>query len=564
MALHTTTTRAGFEASAFWLSAVALVTIGLGIPGLRGSEDRFAEITREMVLAGDYFHPTLNGEPHFHKPLLSYWAIAAASGVVGGLGELAARLPSAVAGLLAVWATVRLASRLWQPAVGRLAGWILLTSYGFLFWSRTASADMENVAAVILAVAWFRLREDRAGVVFYTTFGLICAVGAHAKGLAAIVLPVLVLVPHLLTYGRWRDHRRPGALVVAALVAGGVYLAPFVWADVARVDAPPILESVAGGDPESGLYMVFQENVRRFYAPHDHRGPVHTYLFALPVLLLPWSLVFLAAIADCVRDRSRLDPETRWVGWAILLIFTVFTVSSSRRSYYILPILPFCALLVAALMTGATRRRFVSVALRWTTTGLLCSAAVAGAVAVAAWPVGKVYGIEVPPGLVGLTLAQVVAAWLVWNRCDRASRPSASVTIALAVILLGGYFTMQYPILDRFRTEKPFALALAEASDGLPPGRVAFARHVPALFPFYLDAEVPLPVLTDAAAVRAFVEAGDGIIVASPRTRARIEGDVGEWFEGAPEFEEPLFPWDPPDERLGAWRTGVLSTGPGG
>lgn len=565
MALRPTTIkRNGLEASAFWLTAVALMMIGLGTPGLRGSEDRFAEITREMMLAGDYFHPTLNGEPHFHKPLLSYWAIAVASHVAGGLGELAARLPSAVAGLLALWATVQLGSRLWKPAVGRVAGWVLLTTYGFLFWSRTAAADMENLAAVILAVAWFRLREDRPGVVLYTTFGLICAVGAHAKGLAAIVLPVLVLIPHLRAYGRWRDHVRPGALALATIVAGGVYFAPFVWAEMERMDAAAMIESVVSGDPESGLYMVFQENVRRFYAPHDHRGPIHTYVLAMPVLLLPWSLVFLAAIADCVRDRSRLDPETRWVGWSIFLVFSVFTVSSSRRSYYVLPVLPFCALLVSNVMTGETRGRCVALALRWTTAGLMCVAVMVGIAAVASWPVGRLHGVRVPPDLIASTLFGVAAAWLLWNRRDRAALSAGAVTIALSAILLGGYFAVQYPVFDRFRTEKPFALELAKASEGLPPGRVAFARHVPALFPFYLNAEAPLPVLANADEVRAFIDGGDGIIVASPRTRARIEGDVGEWFAGEPDLQERLFPWDPPNERLGAWRFDVLPRQTGG
>ena len=51
------------EAAAFWIVASVVLFGMLGVPSLRGSEDRFAEITREMLLCGDFFHPRLNGQP---------------------------------------------------------------------------------------------------------------------------------------------------------------------------------------------------------------------------------------------------------------------------------------------------------------------------------------------------------------------------------------------------------------------------------------------------------------------------------------------------------------------
>lgn len=558
MAVSQETSESRWKAAAFWGTAAAILLIALGVPSLRGSEDRFAEITREMFVSGDFLHPTLNGESHFHKPLLSYWAIAGASRLVGGLGELSARLPSALSGLVALVATVSLGTSLWGVAAGRFAGWVLLTMYGFAFWGRTAAADMENVAAIIAAVAWFRLREDRPGFVLYAVFGLICVVGAHAKGLAAIVLPVLVLAPHLVRHARWRDHARPAPLLAAVLLSAAVYLAPFVSAEAARPGVGSMVGAIQSGDPESGLYMVFQENIRRFYAPHDHRGSVLTYVLALPVLMLPWALVFVAALADYVRDRARLDPETRWVAWSIGLIFTVFTLSGSRRSYYILPILPFCALLIAAVGTSDARRRFLDPAVRWTLLGLLAVAGVEAAAAVLAYPVGLAYGVPVSPALIVISLCLAYLSYAVWRQGDRRGWPPGFVAVALSAILLGGYFGLQYPLLDRYRTEKPFALALAQQARDLAPGRVAFVRHAPALFAFYLQSEVPLPVLHDAASIDAFALEGDGLIVASPRALRGLEQEV-ERFDAAPDLREPLFPWDPPGDRLGAWRTAVLS-----
>ena len=121
----------------YWATAFVLFFWALGERGLWGSEGRWAEIAREMFLTGDLFHPTINGELYFDKPLFSYWLIALISTVTGRLNEWTVRIPSAVSGLLGLWATVYIGKKLWSKQVGRTAGWVLLTTYSVLFWART-------------------------------------------------------------------------------------------------------------------------------------------------------------------------------------------------------------------------------------------------------------------------------------------------------------------------------------------------------------------------------------------------------------------------------------------
>ncbi|MEE3509747.1 dolichyl-phosphate-mannose--protein mannosyltransferase, partial [Pseudomonas sp. 10C3] len=40
---------------------------------------------------------------------------------------------------------------------------------------------------------------------------------------------------------------------------------------------------------ESGLGLVFRENVVRFFHPFDNFGPIFTYLLYLPIYTLPWA-----------------------------------------------------------------------------------------------------------------------------------------------------------------------------------------------------------------------------------------------------------------------------------
>jgi 4-amino-4-deoxy-L-arabinose transferase-like glycosyltransferase len=75
---------------------------GLGALGLVGpDEPRYAAIARAMAGAHDWVTPRLWGTPWFEKPVLYYWAAGIAMRIFG-VSEFTARLPSALAALLAV------------------------------------------------------------------------------------------------------------------------------------------------------------------------------------------------------------------------------------------------------------------------------------------------------------------------------------------------------------------------------------------------------------------------------------------------------------------------------
>jgi hypothetical protein len=116
-----------------------------------------------------------------------------------------------------------------------------------------------------------------------------------------------------------------------------IYLLPF-W-----------LSSHFGGEVygENGLYLVYRENVLRYFKPFDHRGPIYTYFIYLPLYLLPWTLFFIPALCTLPTRWSKLTMSARWNVWAFALIFLFFTLSGSRRSYYVLPIVPFAILMTA-------------------------------------------------------------------------------------------------------------------------------------------------------------------------------------------------------------------------
>src|SRR5947199_7299621 len=119
------TTRAVGGAALLALVAGGLFFQGLGrYPLLDPDEARHAEVAREMAAASGVrrlFLPTLDLEPYREKPAGYYWLVACAYGAFG-VGEAAARAPSAPAALIAVLALYAHALPRWGPLAALGAG----------------------------------------------------------------------------------------------------------------------------------------------------------------------------------------------------------------------------------------------------------------------------------------------------------------------------------------------------------------------------------------------------------------------------------------------------------
>ena len=549
------------ETVCFWIAALFLFFYALGYRSLWGSEGRWAEVAREMILSGEWFHPAINGVPYFDKPLFSYWVIAIPSVLTGILNEFVARAPGAMAGLAALWATVSLGRLLFSERAAYVAGWLLLLSWGMLFWSRTACADIENVAFIMLAVLWYWNHRESPGFYSYLVFYIICFAGAHFKGLPAAVLPALICLPDLLRSRPWSRHITLAHL--AALLIGVIfYLLPFLYAAI-----------TSDNYGQNGLYLVFRENILRFFNAFDHREPFYAYFYYVPMLFLPWIPLLSGAILHAVRHYGRADYRFRWLVEATLTVFLVYTLSDSRRSYYILPILPFCALMTGAFVADAGGVR------RWKDRAFFMQFCILAAVAAVEFCapfilpiVEKITGIVPPDGLGisfmatgGVALAFLIAAWRKQGHTGevRHDIPIEGL-IAAGLILFAGFFCWQQNVLEDYRYGKRFVLDARMELNGTGPENIGIGKDMASLF-FYLGYDSPVKILDTPDKIKDFFAKGDvRYLVLQRRMLSQEFSFLPNDMKNSPFMEMPLYPGQKDRRKqLLMWKLqGPVDTGP--
>src|SRR6204780_4378827 len=301
----------------------------LGARALWSSEFRWAEIAREMLVTHNYFWPTINGHVYYDKPLGSYWLVLFSTPFTGGLDEAATRLPSAIAGLLAVVLLMLLTRRLYDARTGLLSGVILATSFSFVFFSRDASADVETITGELAALLLFSYNEERGGGIWIVGLWLIMAATSLTKGLLGFALPLLVIGAYSCLRDGWAQLFQeilPGSgtdrvrkliernrwffnwYTVAGIAVGGfVYYLPF-----------EISARMMG--TQKGLAMVYRGAVVRFFRRFGHRGLVFLCVCVVLGLVAPWSALLPAALVERLGLR-RADAEPARADRFVLVYF---------------------------------------------------------------------------------------------------------------------------------------------------------------------------------------------------------------------------------------------------
>ena len=436
---------------------------GLGALGLVGpDEPRYAAIARSMAETGDWVTPKLWGSPWLEKPILYYWTAASAMRLFGAT-EFAARFPSALAALLAVFAAAWASLRCY----GARAAWCVLlmlpASVAMIGFARGAGPDMLFAATLTaaMAAAMEILQTPRPGWLARCLFGFFAGAAVLAKGPAAVILAA-------------------GALALWALAAGRMdglwrFLHPLVilaWS----VTALPWYILCALRNPDFLRIFIWEHNFQRFLTPvFEHRQPFWFFAVILLLAMLPWTWICLVSL-DRWRDRGRQreqqagswrdSPDLFLSCWAGFIV-VFFSISQSKLPGYILPAIPALFALIGRQVAWADENGRPM--LRWAVvaTGamfLLAAVRVARPVLALVTPWDSPAFLGMLGAATAGLLGGVTLLWLGWRKH---LLPSVVTVSALAAILVLIFNLGIVPVADHVVSSRSVARdVIARAQSG--------------------------------------------------------------------------------------------------
>ena len=306
-------------------------------------EPREALIVRAIADDGQWILPRRNGDELPSKPPLFHWLGAAVATARDHVDETATRLPSWLAGLLAMTVTAVAVWRSAGAAAAAVAVAALATSGQWIAATTVARVDMTLAAAVTVATTAIFDCARAGSVAMPYRFYWASAAAVLAKGPVGVALPAAVLLVYAFASGsrdllrtlRWR--RALAAICV-----------PVLWYAAATVE---------GGQAFVDKLLV-QENVLRVLdAEGGATGHVRPFYWHVPLLVVgfaPWSLFLPWMIADALRSPRDLDERgglfpAVWLAVTLVL----FSAAGSKRAIYLLPAYPALAWWFACWWNGA-------------------------------------------------------------------------------------------------------------------------------------------------------------------------------------------------------------------
>jgi 4-amino-4-deoxy-L-arabinose transferase-like glycosyltransferase len=347
-----------------WL--IGILDRGLWTP----DEPREADISWRMSQQADRTLPELAGTPFLEKPPLSYWMSAAGVRLFGD-SAAAARSPNILYAVLTALAVGLLALTMSDAAAAVVAA--LVTATGIIVfrvtvWLAPDACLLAGCAISFLgAYLGYTSPAGRRKLLGYCLMHAGAAMGFMAKSAPGWMAPALALGALIAWERRWSELARwelyAGFLLQALLIGPWVYavtrtahgrdaLLTLFWHNIvgrfAKISAPAALDYTSG-----------------------HKAAVGKYFIELPVYLLPWTLLVVAALRrawDRIRVAGIVGTPWRFAVAASLPFLVVLSFAATARDIYSAPALLGFGILVALWMHEAqlAPTRLDRWALRWT------------------------------------------------------------------------------------------------------------------------------------------------------------------------------------------------------
>jgi hypothetical protein len=371
------------------------------------SEARYAEISREMLVSGNWLHPRLLGILHYHKPPLTY-IISAAGMALFGVNGFGLRFFLQVSFVLQALLVYGLGGLLFRSKRIAITAFIVyITIPAVLISARNLTTDSFLATFELFAIwAWVKYKLQRNSAWLYL-FCISLGLAFLTKGPVGLIFPFFVMIGYAGTGTVGTKHH-----VLTWMACLLIFLVLSAsWYVYLMLQQQQFIE-----------YFLIRHTVERYANPEtfSRSKPWWFFLVLTPALSLPWSPVLLFNLKKLKSLPA--GAKRLFILW-LLVPLLFFSLSSSKLILYILPFFAGQALLTAWLL-----HQLPEAAQRKAATGMIGYYACL-AVGLLVGPLLP-FGVALPVWVYAFPVLMLAGLYLIWR-----GRNEGSASLLLSAVL---------------------------------------------------------------------------------------------------------------------------------
>ncbi len=286
-------------------------------------ELNFAEMSREMMVTGDYFKVQVDFRPFYEKPPLFMW-IQNLSFALWGVNEFGARFPNVIVAMCCLLVLYKVGTTIRDQLLGTL--WVLCYCAGLLpfMFFKTGLIDPLFNLLIFTSLVLYLVEASKSERHWYkyVLAGAVNGMAILAKGpVAFLILALTVAVYAILSKKR--------AVLFKPLVwtSAGAFIVSSIWFVPETVMRGPefILEFV------SYMLGLLSQNIA------SHEQPFYYHFLVLFFGCFPISIFALSNIWRTTPEKSDFNRWMVVLFWVVLILFSLVRtkiVNYSSLTYY--------------------------------------------------------------------------------------------------------------------------------------------------------------------------------------------------------------------------------------
>jgi 4-amino-4-deoxy-L-arabinose transferase-like glycosyltransferase len=285
-------------------------------------EMRYGEVVREMLTTGNWLVPHLNGAPYPDKPAPYFWIVSVV-GMLIGQGELAFRLVSTIATLLAGIGVYQVGNKIAGRACGFWASIIFGSSLLTLIVGQIVRMDMLLTASTTFTWLALLAFDSNPKKRYLIAFWTLCALSLAIKGPIALLFTLLPSIIWILNKRGISSLQQLRPLLGLLAIIGMV----IAW----------ILMVYQSGQGAYLSKIWHEQLVGRTINSWSHKEPIYFYLLLLPILIMPWAGPILSGVWKTLRqDHAHIST----IAFFALVPLLGISLVSGKLFIYLEPLVP--------------------------------------------------------------------------------------------------------------------------------------------------------------------------------------------------------------------------------